>query len=119
VVKRRISRGGNPCSSASEDIECSHGALSPCLCGSAPTKPLRPALGLELAETVGRFVVTFATALAGKGYRLERKDALTDPTWGSINGVSDFTPAFTGSAQITDPAGASVSKHFYRVRVLP
>jgi hypothetical protein len=50
---------------------------------------------------------------------LERKDELTDSSWSSINGVSDFSPASIGSGQITDPGGASTTKHFYRVRVLP
>jgi hypothetical protein len=68
---------------------------------------------------VGRFVVTFGTALAGKGYRLERKDALAPAAWNSITGVADLTPTTTGSAQITDQNGASTTKRFYHIRVLP
>jgi CSLREA domain-containing protein len=74
---------------------------------------------MVVARSANDFVVTFAPAIAGKSYRLERKNALTDANWGSIAGVADLTPVSTGTAQITDPGGASVAKHFYHVRVLP
>ena len=64
------------------------------------------------------FTVTFSLAVVGKIYRLERKDALTDQTWNSIPGLSDFSPTSTGSAQITDTGGASTTKRFYRIEVL-
>ena len=86
------------------------------------TNPLDVLSGLRItavAKNGNDFIVTFATALAGKSYRLERKDALTDMMWSSINGVSDLTPTSTGSGQITDPNGASVPKHFYHIRLLP
>ena len=88
----------------------------------AGTNPLDATSGLRIT-TVARsgnpFTVTFNTVVAGKSYRLERKDALTDALWNSISGVPDLTATSTGSAQITDPGGASTTKHFYRVRVLP
>lgn len=88
----------------------------------AGTNPRDPASGLRIisvAKSGNAFVVTFATALPSKSYRLERKDALTDALWGSITGAADFSPTSVGSGQITDPGGASVSKHFYHIRVLP
>ena len=44
---------------------------------------------------------------------------VNDSMWNSINGVSDFSPTFSGSAQITDAGGASSTQGFYRIRVLP
>jgi CSLREA domain-containing protein len=88
----------------------------------AGTNPLDANSALRItavAKNGNDFVVTFSIALAGKHYRLERKDALTDPTWSSITGINDLTANSTGSAQITDTGGASVTKHFYHVRVLP
>jgi hypothetical protein len=88
----------------------------------AGTNPLDPTSGLRIitvAKNGSAFVITFATALPSKSYRLERKDALTDALWGSITGVADFSPASVGSGQITDPGGASTTKRFYHIRVLP
>ncbi len=88
----------------------------------AGTNPLDAASGLrtsKVARNGNDLVITFATAVPFRGYRLERKDVLTDSTWGSITGVSDFSPAATGPGQITDPGGAAAPKHFYRIRVLP
>ena len=44
---------------------------------------------------------------------------VNDSMWNSINGVSDFSPTFSGSAQITDAGGASSTQGFYRIYVLP
>ena len=88
----------------------------------AGTNPRNPNSGFRIiavARNGNDFVVTFGLAVTGKSYRLERKDALTDPTWSSINGVSDFSPASIGNGQISDPGGAAPAKHFYRVRILP
>jgi hypothetical protein len=87
--------------------------------GTNPRDPNSALRIIAVARNGNDFVVTFATALTGKKYRLERKDALTDLTWSSIAGVPDLTATVTGSAQITDTGGASVAKHFYHVRVLP
>jgi CSLREA domain-containing protein len=87
--------------------------------GTNPRDPTSNLRIIQVAKGGNDFVVTFATAVVGKSYRLERKEALTDASWGSINGVSDFTPTSTGSAQITDTGGAGVAKHFYRIVVLP
>jgi hypothetical protein len=72
-----------------------------------------------VAKNGNDFVVTFGLAVVGKCYRLERKDALTDALWGSITGVADFSPTSVGSGKIADPGGATVSKRFYHIRVLP
>jgi hypothetical protein len=88
----------------------------------AGTNPLDATSNLRIvgvARSGNDFVVTFKFAVTGKTYRLERKDLLSDPTWSSINGVADFNPGSVGSGQITDPGGASVTRHFYRVRLLP
>jgi CSLREA domain-containing protein len=87
--------------------------------GTDPRDPTSNLRVIVVAKNGNDFNVTFKLAVLGKSYRLERKDAMTDTFWSSINGVPDFTPAFSGSGQITDPGGASVSKHFYHVRVLP
>ena len=58
-------------------------------------------------------------ATAGKTYRLERKLNITDRSWQSIAGAADSTAGNTGVAQITDPGGASQTKAFYHVRLLP
>ena len=55
----------------------------------------------------------------GRTYRLERKLAMTDPSWQSIAGVSDFSAGSSGVAQITDPNAINLGKAFYRVRLLP
>jgi serine protease AprX len=74
---------------------------------------------ISIAPSGTNMVVNFYAA-AGKTYRLERKLEITDQTWQSIPGVLDLTPSTTGSAQITDPGGAtSHAKSFYRVRWIP
>jgi hypothetical protein len=89
------------------------------LAGTNPRDPSSTLRITSIAKNGNDFVVTFSLAVTGKSYRLERKDALTDPTWSSITGVPDLTPASTGSAQITDPGGAMTTKRFYHIRVLP
>jgi CSLREA domain-containing protein len=88
----------------------------------AGTNPRDPNSSLRIIA-VGKngtsFSVTFSLAVLGKTYRLERKDALTDTMWSSIDGVADFSSAQSGSGQITDSSGASGSKRSYHVRLLP
>jgi CSLREA domain-containing protein len=88
----------------------------------AGTNPLDPNSNLRViavAKNGSNFTVTFSLAVVGKAYRLERKDALTDPSWNAISGLPDFSPSSTGSAQITDTGGASTLNRFYHIRVLP
>ncbi len=87
--------------------------------GTNPLDPLSALRIIAVARSGNNLTVTFSLAVAGKMYRLERKDALTDAFWSSISGVADLTVVSTGSAQLTDLGGASVTKHFYHVRVLP
>ncbi len=87
--------------------------------GTNPLDPLSTLRIITVARSGSDFTVTFYLAVAGKTYRLERKDALTDAFWSSISGVADLTAVSTGSAQLTDTGGAAVTKHFYHVRVLP
>jgi CSLREA domain-containing protein len=114
--------GFNPNNPSDANIDSDGDGLTNFQEFKAGTNPLDPTSGLRItavSRNGNDFVVTFATALAGKSYRLERKEALTDPTWSSITGVPDLTPTSTGPAQITDTGGAGVAKHFYHVRVLP
>lgn len=88
----------------------------------AGTNPLDSNSRLQVTSVVksgNDLIVSFATAVPHKSYRLERKDALTDSMWGSITGASDFGASSVGTGQITDPGGAAATKHFYRVRILP
>ena len=63
-------------------------------------------------------VVDFTEAVAFSTYRLERKFALAEATWQSINGVGDFTATSTGPAQFIHNS-ATEPKALYRVRLLP
>ena len=67
----------------------------------------------------GNDMVVAYYATAGKTYRLERKLNITDRSWLRIAGVADSTAGSTGVAQVTDPGGASQTKAFYHVRLLP
>ena len=58
-------------------------------------------------------------AVMGKTYRLTRKESLTDTFWGSINGLEDFLPTASGSAQLNDPNGGAVTRRDYRIEVVP
>jgi Cysteine-rich secretory protein family len=73
---------------------------------------------VSIVRSGNNIVVTF-TAVSGRSYRLERKHDLTDPTWQSIAGVSDFHAVSNGTAPITDPNAISQGQEFYRVRLLP
>ena len=89
--------------------------------GTNPRDPNSNLRVVAVAKNGNDFNVTFSLAVAGKKYRLTRKDALTitDSFWGTINGVADLVPSLSGSAQVTDPNGASVSKRNYRIEVVP
>lgn len=63
-------------------------------------------------------VITFR-AVAGRTFRLEHKDELSDPAWMSIAGLADLTPQTTGNAQLTHLGGLLVPRGFYRVYLLP
>jgi arylsulfate sulfotransferase len=54
-------------------------------------------------------------AMAGKNYRVEYKNALSDPTWQT---VGDVSATCNGTSDITDST-ASGSQRFYHVRLLP
>ncbi|MGZ4966970.1 MAG: choice-of-anchor Q domain-containing protein, partial [Chthoniobacterales bacterium] len=88
----------------------------------AGTNPLDAASALRIISIMSSgndIRVSFGIAVLGRTYRLERKDSITDPNWGSINGVSDLTPSAIGNAQITDPGAATMTRHVYHVRTLP
>lgn len=112
--------GFNPNNPADANLDADGDGLTNLQEFLAGTNPRDPSSGLRVtAITPGSGVqITFNLAVVGKTYRLERKDRLTDTMWSSINGVSDFTPATTGSAQITDP-NPGLTKQFYRVRLVP
>jgi hypothetical protein len=58
-------------------------------------------------------------ATASNTYRLERKLALTDPTWEAIVDVRDQTLNVSGPAQFVDPGAIGLGNAFYRVHLLP
>jgi hypothetical protein len=61
-------------------------------------------------------VVNFP-AVAGKRYRLEFKNALTDATWLPLG---EYTaPSTCAAAQMHDASAAAQVKRFYRVRQVP
>ena len=70
-------------------------------------------------ERSGNDVVITFNGVAGRTFRLERKDELSDPAWMSIAGLADLTPATTGNAQLTHVGGLAMDHGFYRVRLLP
>jgi CSLREA domain-containing protein len=72
-----------------------------------------------VTKSGNNLALSVASVVTARTYRLERKDALTDSSWGSITGVADLQPASNGSGQITDTGGASTAKRFYRIRILP
>ena len=73
---------------------------------------------ISIVRNGNDIVITFR-CVAGKTFRLERKDALTDLDWLSIPGVSDLTTPVTGNAQFTHTNGWSSGHGFYRVRLVP
>lgn len=86
--------------------------------GTNPRDPNSTLRIIQVAKNGNDVGVTFSLAVAGKSYRLERKDSMTDSLWSSINGVADYIPALTGVGAFTDPNSAGVGRRFYRVRVL-
>jgi len=114
--------GFNPGSPSDGSLDADGDGLTNAQEYRAGTNPRDPNSGLRIiavAKNGNDFNVTFSLAVIGKSYRLERKDAMSDTFWGSINGVADITPFLSGSSQVTDPGGASTSKRFYRVRIVP
>ena len=73
---------------------------------------------ISIGRSGNDVVITF-NGVAGRTFRLERKDELSDPTWLSIPGLPDLTPLTTGNAQLTHIGGLSLDHSFYRVRLLP
>ena len=63
-------------------------------------------------------VVSFE-GVADRTYRLERKSAMTDPSWQSIPGVNDLTLPASGATEIADPGAIDLGRAFYRVSLLP
>jgi hypothetical protein len=76
-----------------------------------------PLLRVLAVTRSGNDIAFMLETIARRTYRLERKLALTDPTWQSIPGVADLTA--TGPAQIIDPGAFNLDRAFYRVRLLP
>jgi hypothetical protein len=72
------------------------------------------ALRITAVSRSGSSIVVSFSAVAGKPYRLEYKNAITDSTWLM---VSDLTPNSTGIAQITDSSVTGITR-FYLVRLL-
>lgn len=89
---------------------------------TAGTNPRDAASGLRITSvqrTGALFRVTFQLAVAGKSYRLERKDSPGDPTWNAIPGLPDYSPNASGAAELSDSGISGRTRQIYRVRVLP
>lgn len=76
------------------------------------------AFAVSITRNGSDITVTF-DAVQGDTYRLEQKNALTDPDWQQIAGVGDFFAGNTGPAQITDPNALSLTHAFYQVAYRP
>jgi PKD repeat protein len=79
---------------------------------SSPT-PAAPRI--ERIQAVGAdFVIRFST-LAGRLYRVERADRITDPIW---TPVADYVVGTGEIVEVTDRGGAGHTQRFYRVVLL-
>jgi hypothetical protein len=84
----------------------------------AGTDPGDPKSNLRVSSVKfgdSNFVITFS-AVAGKSYRLEYKDALMDSEWIALDDQSVDT---TGPAQFIDTTAPNPGMRFYRVTVIP
>ena len=85
----------------------------------AGTDPFNPNSNLRISSAThdsSGFVVDF-NADAGKTYRLEHTNTLTDATWIPAP-IADKTAASTGPQQFIDPIMPELQTRFYRVRVV-
>jgi hypothetical protein len=57
------------------------------------------------------------TAVAGKQYAIQYKDALSDANWTTLQEVP--VQGSTGSMQITDPAALTLGQRYYRIAITP
>ncbi len=84
----------------------------------AGTDPNNPASALRITavrEVGGNVEVDF-DAIAGKQYKIENKDALSDATWTQID---SFTGAVTGTQTVVDTGAGAGASQFYRVKAGP
>ncbi len=72
---------------------------------------------IQIARNGNNIVINF-DAFARKTYRLEQTLALNNPDWQSVAGVNDFSALTTGPAGFTFTNGVTISKAYYRVRLL-
>jgi arylsulfate sulfotransferase len=84
-------------------------------------EPRNPTAGWRITSVTrnanGSDVVVNFPAVAGKRYRLEFKNALTDATWLPLG---EYTaPSTCAAAQMHDASAAAQVKRFYRVRQVP
>ncbi|MEO7933704.1 MAG: LamG-like jellyroll fold domain-containing protein [Chthoniobacterales bacterium] len=85
------------------------------LTGTDPTNATSTLKISELQVSGNDFVVSFPS-VSGKTYRVERSDTLQAGSWTTLlNNIAGTG----GVVQITDAGGATQSKHFYRVVLLP
>ena len=68
----------------------------------------------------GNDVFIIFNAVAGRTFRLEEKNELSAATWTKVDGTPDLTPGSSGYREfIHHDALSSLSRNFYRVRLLP
>ncbi|MEK7675920.1 MAG: TIGR02597 family protein [Verrucomicrobiota bacterium] len=81
----------------------------------AGTDPLNPASALRITaiREVGSDVQLDFASIAGKMYRVESKNSLSDATWTQID---SFTSAVTGTQTVVDTGAGAGASQFYRVK---
>jgi hypothetical protein len=93
--------------------------LEESVAGTDPRSNSSFTLRILSIQIVGNNVVITFNGVAGKTFRLEHKNDLSDLTWLTIAGLADFTPSTTGNAQMTHIGGFNFNRSFYRVRMVP
>ena len=86
------------------------------LLGSNPRDPADPLRIISIRTNGADFFVSFNT-VAGRNYRVEYKNSLTDPTWLPIG--ADITADSTITEVPDLGALAGMPERFYRARLLP
>ena len=74
-----------------------------------------PVLRISSVTRSGNNVLVSFTSVAGRLYRVERKDSLGDSSWTT---VVDNVPGSGALVTVTNVGGASQPRRFYRVRSL-
>jgi hypothetical protein len=108
--------GTNSQSCATCDPDSDHfNNLQEYLAGTSPLDSTSYLRIKSVAVTNAAVTITFTSAIA-RYYDLQRADNLNGGPWTNV--ATNF-PGTGADLQITDPAGASQTKHFYRLVARP